>query len=172
MFDIREGEEPSPGGGDWQFPDSAHKVLENLETAVNTFNMVNYLSCLDSADFEFLADEALRLGPNGYLYQNWDYDKEQELVNELFNSLDYGQQTPIFLDLQFTAGDSGPVTYRYSAAYEISVSFADGNAIFAAGSSDFHVTRLASGLWFLSQWLDFKRDTLTLSFAEVKVQDL
>jgi hypothetical protein len=171
LFDIRQGEDPSPGGGDWQFPDSAYKVLENLRTAVNTFNLVNYLASLDSADFEFVADEGLRSGPNGHLYLDWGYDREREMVDELFSSLDFGQLTPIFLSLQYTAGDSGPITFRYSGAYELSVSFADGNAVFAAGSSDFHLIRGPSGLWSLNQWLDFKRDTLTLSFAEVKARD-
>jgi hypothetical protein len=171
LFELRESEDPSPGGGDWVFPDSAYKVLDNLTSAVNAFNLVNYLSCLDTVDFEFVADEALRSGPTGHLYMDWGYDREQEATDELFSALDYGAQVPIFLLIFYSPADSGPSTYRYTASYELSVSFSDGRAVFAAGSSDFHLNRNPSGLWSLERWMDFRMDSLTPSWAEVKAGD-
>lgn len=136
-----------------------------------SYNIENYLACLDSSIFEFVADEALRNGPRGYLYENWDFEKERERTSALFNSLDLGSLYPIILTMEIYTADTFVDSVMFYVNYDLKVNLTGGHTIEAFGTSLFHISKKPTGLWMIDRWDDFKSDTSALSWAEVKAGD-
>ncbi len=170
LFKLREPESPEEREG-WEYPDEPHIVLTNLQHAYISYNIENYLSCLDSVTFVFLADEALRNGPRGYLYENWDFNRERERTIALFNSLDLGAIYPICLSLNIETADTFVDSVAFYVEYDLTVALAGGQTIQATGTSIFHISKKPTGQWAIDRWDDFKTDTSVLSWAEVKAGD-
>lgn len=170
LFNLREPEEPEEREG-WEYPDEPHIVLDNLRNSYMTYNIGNYLECFDSTRFVFNADEDLLNGPRGYLYENWDFEKEKERTSALFNSLDLGSLYPILLNLSIDNADTFVDSVSFYVDYGLTVNISGGRTVEARGKSLFYIKKDPTGLWHIIRWDDFKTDTSALSWAEVKAGD-
>ncbi len=169
LFKLREPEPPS-GGLSWVEPDSAYKVLRNMEYAYQYFMLDNYMECFDSSTFRFYPDESLLNGPHGYLYQDWDYTKEKTQTEILFSSYIKPQSPPFLLivvDSQREFSDSATLFARYRLVIQLR----DGRELEARGTSIFLLKKdPTSNLWFIHRWWDYRLPD-ALSWAEIKALD-
>lgn len=168
-FGLRSPEEPGESAF-WQYPDAPHKVLDNIRFAYLYRSIENVENSLDSASFVFVADPSLLAGPKGYLYLNWDYEKEVLRTKEYFQLLDLTDPLPVSLSFSEDSVDSQPHVVRFRIFYTFSSKLADGRVLNAHGTSTFRIEEDPSGLWYLTSWEDFKDDTF-LSWGEVKAGD-
>ncbi len=170
LFKLREPEPPGSGMS-WIEPDSAYKVLRNMEFSYQYFMLDNYMECFDSANFEFYADESLLNGPHAYLYRDWDYNKEKMQTEILFSSYLKPQSPPFLLIIRDSIQEFGD-SARLFARYRLVVELRDSRELEARGSSIFLAVKDASsGLWSISRWWDIKTTPSTLSWAEIKALD-
>ncbi len=170
LFKLRE---PSPPAGNmsWLEPDSAYKVLRNMEFAYQYFMLDNYMRCFDSTDFAFYADESLLNGPHAYLYRDWDYTKERTQTEILFSAYFKPQSPPFLLIIRDSTQDFGD-SARIFARYRLVVQLRDGRELEAHGSSIFLARKdPSSELWSISRWWDRKATPSSLSWAEIKALD-
>ncbi len=169
-FRLREPPPPEEGGA-FYFPDSAHKVLDNLASAFNEFNLARYLRSFHP-DFRFEPEDRLVNGPTGDLYRNWTLAVESTRVQALFQALDLGHMpSPVVLTLAYQPVESLADEIRFRAHYTLEVYLIrEPYRVAAAGSSWFAVRRDEANLWSLVEWSD-QADSGHLSIAEVKAQD-
>jgi len=166
---FKEREAETPGGEEcWVYPDSAHKVLENLSSALSCINIENYLNCLDSLSFRFYPDDDLLFGPNGEKYENWDFTKEKNYITALFQTID--PTVPVVFEFTIDTIDSGRNYVRYFVDYTIDIKPSGLSSLHSEGRSDLTVEEDATGLWYISTWYDYKKDTI-ISWAEIKARD-
>ncbi len=169
LFQLRQPEPPT-GGMSWVEPDSAEKVLRNMEYAYQYFMLDNYMQCFDSSSFRFYADESLLNGPHAYLYRDWDYEKERNQTEILFTSY-LKPQSPPFLIIAMDSGQTFSDSATIFAHYRLVVQLRDGRELEARGASIFLMRKdPANGLWSISEWWDFK-SAPALSWAEIKALD-
>jgi len=168
-FKLREAEEPV-GEEVFLYPDEPHKVLQNIRNAYIYKLIDNLKSSIDSANYTFHPDPSLLEGPNGPLYENWDYVKEINFTSNLFLSLSPDVPYPItFSSFDIEDSDTLSDEVKFLVFYEFSVEFNDGSNVNARGTSLFDIVLKPEGLWILREWWDFKDTSTTyLSWAEVK----
>ncbi len=169
-FRLREPPPPEQGGT-FYFPDSAHKVLDNLASAFNEFNLARYLRSFHP-DFMFYPEDRLVNGPSGDLYRHWTLAVESTRVQALFQALDLGHMpSPVVFTLEYQPVDSLTDEVRFRAHYDLEVYLIrEPHRVTAAGSSLFVVRKDEADLWSLVEWSD-GADSGHLSIAEVKAQD-
>ncbi len=169
-FRLREPPPPQ-NGGSFFFPDSAHKVLDNLASAFNEFNLSRYLQSF-APEFRFYPEDRLVNGPTGDLYRNWTLEVESTRVQALFQVLDLGHQpSPVVFTLSYHPTDTLTDEIRFRAHYDLELYLLrEPHRVVAAGSSLFVLRKDPADLWHLESWYDWA-DSGQLSIAEVKAQD-
>ena len=104
---------PEPDGPPWQSPDSAYKVIENLEYAYNTLDYGLFLSCIRQ-DFEFHPLEISGHDP-------WDHDMEAAIHDSMFGTV-YGNELDLWGSAEWPwSGDSTGESMELSRACSLDV---------------------------------------------------
>ncbi len=171
FFELREPQPPTNGMG-WVEPNCPENVLRNMEYAYHYYTLDNYMLCFDSTRFRFYADESLLNGPHGYLYENWDYQKEYQQTQQLFSSyLSLSPDEHPLLMISIDSLDEFGDTARISAHYRLMVTLRDSRQLTAFGNSKFYLHRHEDGFWYIFEWWDEKTTPSTLSWAEIKALD-
>jgi hypothetical protein len=83
LFETRQAELPEDGStGVFLQPDRAEVVLDNLISAIQNLNTLNYIRCLSEDRFTFAPSNAA-LTTNPDIWVNWTVDQEQTYFNNM-----------------------------------------------------------------------------------------
>lgn len=141
-----------PAGPPWQDPDSAWKVIENLELAYRTMDIELYMSCFRE-DFEFTYYDFTIPEPWTI---SWGYDTEEEIHLNMFTSVPC-------IDLEFSGdhqipwtGDSTGASLQLTRTFDLKL-YDDSthtSGIRATGDAIFICRDDSSGIWYVWLWYD------------------
>jgi len=173
VFDTRSAEEPDSGNtGVFVQPDRPEVVLDNLISAVENLNTVNYLRCLQREGFSFApSNNALMQNPE--VWSNWTYDAEQIYFNNLRASAENTtghrlQLTNITSEIRDTD------TRQIIADYTLRVLHNRGNSGVPTAIYGRFILELQSGedgLWEISSWSDVAQGN-TFSWSDLRANFL
>ena len=140
--------EPAP----WNNPDSAWKVIYNLEIAYNTMDIELYMSCFRE-DFEFTYfDFSI---PDPWTI-TWGYDTEEEKHQNMFTSVPD-------IDLEMSGdyqspwtGDSTGASLQLIRSFDLKLydDSTSSSGVRATGQALFVCRQDSAGVWYVWQWLD------------------
>jgi len=137
--------------GDYLEPDSAWKVLENLQTAYMMQDIDGFLACLDE-DMEFVLVH-LDSASGEMVESRWGRDVEEEFHRALFDQAESVEFTLIAEDPGSTpdAGSDGSVEMERSYTLEI---ITEGDHYETSGELIFVCRQETSGNWVIAEWWD------------------
>ncbi len=164
MFELRQREEPDTSPG-WILPDSAHLVIQNLESALENMNIVNYSNCFDE-EFIFLPD-SVTYSRNPDLFANWTKDVEVQTASVMFSQMRSNPDVRIDLERADSSGDTVSFLYEYL----IHLNLQNGEALSVNGKSLFTTILRDDGLYYIYRWEDFLPDSQiqgSITWSELK----
>ncbi len=165
LFLTRNPQEPDDSSIDFQ-PASTHYVLlSNFNNAFSRLNVEFYSDCFsedvqnNSNNFTFNPD-ADALARYGALYSNWNKENEKQFLQGLRSSLPIGS-LPILTwktkKYDIITSDSAV----FVGEYLILIKQKDNDENYS-GISRFVFSRNNNGLWYISNWTDFRNTTDSL----------
>ncbi|MFH0766183.1 MAG: hypothetical protein V2A61_07165 [Calditrichota bacterium] len=156
LFTTRAPEEPNPGSGGWQFPQSPQIAVENLESSVGRRSAVDYMRCFESGEgndtLAFIPDpqsDALKPG----LFDDWGLEKERRHVESLFANLSLDSVADLHLTVERLTllADSSDLTGSYRLYLGHSRDLAPREM---EGRLEFRLHRGPDGGWYIDRWTD------------------
>jgi hypothetical protein len=157
--------EPSTGPGyygpPWENPDSAYKVIENLEYAYDTMDLELYMSCFRD-DFEFHLLEV------SWPPESWGFDTEESAHQSMFG-------TVYDIDLAFEgggespwSGDSTGESWELERTFDLSVYMDEYTGFRASGQEVFICRPDGDGTWYVWEWFDLSDTKERTTWGDIK----
>jgi hypothetical protein len=165
LLTTREPEEPDGNlGGDLFQARSPEEVVSNLEAAFEEKNVVNYLRCFQTKDYESdikftPSTDIASLYPEDFA--NWDINSENFYISALFSASTFEMESK----LDFT--ESEMINHGndadYSANYKILIRHNRSNIIPTeySGQLIFKIINDGNDHWYINFWQDTDSDTDT-----------
>jgi len=141
-------------------PDSAWKVLANLQMAYVNRDHDHYMQCFrDDFEFHLLEQDWDDYNGDGIIDTYWGLDKEDEFHQAMFNGVE-------LIELTFTGtqeypwmGDPSGISYCLPRTFDLKVYTSIGGSggvtgYRASGSAQFICRPDEDGEWYIWQWFD------------------
>jgi hypothetical protein len=161
-FEPGEAEKPWEEESKWLEPVSPSVVITNLQNSFENRNIINYTSSL-SQDFMFFGDPSdSQYVPPG-VFNDWTLEVEEEVATKIFNTFD----SKIDLSFQDSLKDSTGSNANFYLTYNINLESSD-SATTVMGISHFELVRDSVNLWSISNWRDYRLDTLCIDWGILK----
>lgn len=156
LFQTRDAEPPDTGNvGVFLQPDRPEIVLENLISAVENLNAVNYSRCLIETGFRFNpSNSALNSSPE--IWTNWSDEEERTYFNNLRAAATNNSGHRLTLSnisTELSSNDSRQVFADYTLTVLHNRSNL-GVPTTISGTFALRLQLLDSGLWTISEWTD------------------
>lgn len=160
IFDTRDAEPPDTGNtGVFMQPDRPEVVLDNLISAVENLNTVNYLRCLTEPSFEFIpSSSALNSSPE--IWTNWSIDAERTYFNNMRAASENTSGHRLALSnisTELSSSDSRQIFANYSLTILHNRSNV-GVPTMISGRFALQVEMSEDGLWAITSWTDISID--------------
>ncbi|MGQ9810996.1 MAG: hypothetical protein ACUVQ7_06595 [bacterium] len=159
IFEVRDAEEPTGGGGEFQIQRTPQAVISNLRNSLFSSDPINYEEVL-SKDFIFVPDAGdvaeFDIYYPGILTQ-WGKDVEAEVVTVLLSRL---INQPIDLGFEEESKEvleETDSTYIFKASYSIVVCLIDRRWEKYYGICIVSINLESDGLWRMTRWEDYRR---------------
>lgn len=171
LFETRTPEEPEQTSSNYQAPTDASIVFENMKSAFQDLNTVNYVksfadSTTTSLDFSFEPSPAGR-SRFAALFQVWDRSMEQQYFENLKSRLPAGSVPSLVLsiDRETISVDSTLVeaTYQLTVPHQ-QTSFPQT----ARGRAQFTLRLDQGGYWYITRWIDLANAQNDFTWSEMK----
>lgn len=161
-FNPRQPGQPWEEESEWQVPISPSIVILNLRQAFKDRNIDNYSTCL-SSDFMFYGDPAdSPFVPPGS-FNEWDINVEIDIATRIFNT--FSKKTELyFVDSLKDSTGTDAMFYEF---YNMDLETPDSSVI-AAGIAQFHLGLDSTNLWFITEWRDFRIDSVYFDWGILK----
>lgn len=142
----------TPAPTPWEDPDSAWKVIENLELAYITMDLELYMSCFRE-DFEFTYFDFTLPEPWTI---SWGYDTEEEKHQNMFTSV---PDIDLVLTGDFQSpwtGDSTGASLQLTRTFDLKLydDSTQTSGIRATGQALFICRQDSAGIWYVWLWYD------------------
>jgi hypothetical protein len=160
IFDTRNAEPPDTGNtGVFMQPDRPEVVLDNLISAVENLNTVNYLRCLTEPSFEFIpSSSALNSSPE--IWTNWSIDAERTYFNNMRAASENTRGHRLSLSnisTELSSSNSRQIFANYSLTILHNRSNV-GVPTMITGRFALQVEMSEDGLWAITSWTDISID--------------
>lgn len=151
IFGTRDPEPPITGGGTYLQPDTPEQVVENVQSAVEELNTLNYRRSF-SDDFEFTPTSTAEA--NNPIFGGWSTTNEEQY----FSAVASAAQFSVGHELTLDNPSAVPVSERTSVVdtgYSLTINHnrPDIPTSFA-GQLRWEIEQGADGLWRLARWTD------------------
>lgn len=169
LFETRDSESPDSGNtGVFMQPDRPEVVLDNLVSAVENLNTVNYLRCLRESDFIFNpSGGAQNASPE--IWASWTIDEERTYFNNLRASTQNTSGHRLSLS-NISTELSGTGSRQIFANYSLTVLHNRSNVgvpTLISGRLALVVEMSEDGLWAIKEWTDISVDN-NYSWSDLK----
>ncbi len=147
-------------GEEYQYynsPDSAYKVLKNLEYAYLSRDIDHYLACFrDDFEFHLLECDYDDYDEDGIEDTYWGLDLEELFHESMFNSVSSIELTLSGTSQQPWTGDSTGIAQQLQRTFDLKVYLdASGTTGYrAAGSALFICRPDSNNVWYVWKWFD------------------
>ena len=156
-FKTRDAEEPETSAITFIQPTSPDIVIANLITSLRERNTTNYIKCFQMGDFSgfnFIPEPSAKENYISALNE-WDVNKEKTYVTNLFFSLPEDSLSNLYLEgiEEYIFSDSASFIKNYTLQLHHTDASIPKDF---SGRLEFGFTRLESGLWLISKWIDYR----------------
>ncbi len=151
VFGTRDPEPPITGGGTYLQPDTPEQVVENLRSAVEELNTLNYRRSF-SDDFEFTPTSTAEA--NNPIFSGWSTTNEEQYFSAVASAAQFSVGHELTLDNPSAA----PVSERMSVVdtgYSLTINHNRPDIPTGfAGQLRWEIEQGTDGLWRLTRWTD------------------
>lgn len=161
-FEPGVPEKPLDEESEWIEPVSPSVAISNLKNSFEDRNIINYTSSL-SQDFMFFGDPSdSQYVPPG-AFNDWTLEVEEEVVTKIFNIFD----NKIEIYFEDSLKDSTGSNASFYLTYTINLGSSD-STVTAMGIAHFELLRDSVNLWSISNWRDYRQNTLYIDWGILK----
>ena len=167
LFKTRTPEEPSQQSSNYIPPTDASLVLQNMVSAFQDGDAVNYTKSFSETSFSFEPSTSARTRYGGELL-SWDKTKEQDYFKNVINSLQPNSKvTLVFTPMTST---NFPDSCEIGTAYQLTVPHTKANvAKVFVGQSQFTIIRDPQiGYWYIRRWVDVGVNPSDSTWSDLK----
>lgn len=173
LFETRDAELPGDGNkGIFLQPDRPEVVLDNLISAVENLNTVNYLRCLRESNFRFTpSNNAQNTNPDVWI--NWSYESEQTYFSNLSAAAENTTGHRLLLS-NISTELSSTNARQIFADYSLTALHNRGNVgvpTLILGRFALEVRMSEDGLWSIASWTDISAEN-NFSWSDLKANFL
>jgi len=155
-----EGQEPD--GPPWEYPDSAYKVIENLEYAYETMDLELYMSCF-RYDFEFTGCVQPEPTTWGYVTEGLVHDCMFDIVYDVDLAFEGSGESP-------WSGDSTGESLELERIFDLNVYMDEYSGFRASGQEIFICRPDGDGTWYVWKWFDYSDTKERMTWCGIKQQ--
>jgi len=159
LFEPREPERPTQSGSNFQPAYRAETVISNLQNAVASKSIDNYMACFSDPSRSQRGFVFVPSGPGWAQYSSelssWDRDKEREYMRNLISHTSSNAFSSLLLVPRSFAVTTDTVVYNYTYTFTfqhdgqvISDSTARGELQISLGTDN-------TGTWSIYRWVDY-----------------
>lgn len=173
LFETRDAELPGDTNtGIFMQPDRPEVVLDNLISAVENLNTVNYLRCLREANFQFVpSNNAQNTNPD--VWSGWTFESEQTYFSNLRAAAENTTGHRLLLS-NISTELSSTNARQIFADYSLTVLHNRGNVgvpTLILGRFALEVRMSDDGLWAITSWTDISAEN-NFSWSDLKANFL
>jgi len=167
LFQTRTPEEPSQQSSNYIPPTDASIVLQNIVSAFQDRDAVNYAKSFSELSFSFEPATSARTRYGGEL-MSWDKTKEQQYFENVKNSLQ--QNSKVTLEFIPMTSTNFPDSCEIGTSYRLSVPHTRTNvAKYFSGQSQFTIIRDPQvGYWYIRRWVDVGVNPSDSTWSDLK----
>ena len=155
----------------YQNPDSAWKVLANLQYSYRTRDVDLYSECF-SEDFEFFMPEEFwaDYDGDGLLDSCWGVDVELAITEAMFESVDLVELSLVGSSESLWSGDSTGTTWQLSRGFNLVIypSLVPADSLSAYGMQEFLLRPDSAGIFHIWKWWDYSDPAAPFCWTELK----
>jgi len=158
-FKTREAEEPQGTSITFFQPTSPDIVFSNLITAIRKRNSTNYIKCFnlnENISFNFIPETSALENYRAAL-DFWNINKERTYITNLFFALPEDSLSNLYLERvqEYILADTAIFVKNYTLQVHHTESSLPQEF---KGRLEFNFSRLESGLWVISRWVDYRTE--------------
>jgi hypothetical protein len=173
LFETRDAELPGDTNtGIFMQPDRPEVVLDNLVSAVENLNTVNYLRCIRESNFQFVpSNNAQNTNPD--VWSGWTFESEQTYFSNLRAAAENTTGHRLLLSNISTELSSSNARQIF-ADYSLTVLHNRGNVgvpTLILGRFALEVKMSDDGLWAITSWTDISAEN-NFSWSDLKASFL
>ena len=168
LFEPRSPEAPTGPGSNNRPATDASIVMDNLQTAIEERNELNYASCLSTPlagngrPFSFTPSRDVG-AVYASVFSDWSVLNEQEYFHNLFATNSSFSNLTLTLKNSLVTADS--VLYSYD--YTLTCVHAN-TPVTARGSLQFTLATDDRGIWSIFRWIDYSLPTNDMTWSQLK----
>jgi hypothetical protein len=173
LFETRDAELPGDANtGIFLQPDRPEVVLDNLVSAVENLNTVNYLRCIRESNFRFVpSNNAQNTNPD--VWSSWTFESEQTYFSNLRAAAENTTGHRLVLS-NISTELSSTNARQIFADYSLTVLHNRGNVgvpTLILGRFALEVRMSDDGLWAITSWTDISVEN-NFSWSDLKASFL